>query len=64
MFTNDTMMFLKGNPDNLQKTFQVLQTFCEASRGKVNWHKSSAIWAFKTIENGLGGKTKGCFGKH
>jgi len=47
MFANDTMMFLKGNLNNLQNTFQVLQTFCEASRRKVNWHKSCAIWASK-----------------
>jgi hypothetical protein len=36
MFANDIMMFLKGNPNNSQKPFQVLQRFCEASRGKVN----------------------------
>jgi hypothetical protein len=28
--------FLKGMINNLQKAFQVLQTFCDASRRKLN----------------------------
>jgi len=58
---DDTMMFLKVDPNNLQKTFQVLQTFCEASRGKVNWHKSSAIWAFKKNRKWSWGEDKRLF---
>ncbi len=61
VFADDTMMFLKGNPNNLQKTFQVLQTFCEASRGKVNWHKPSAIWASKKKRKWSWGENKGLF---
>lgn len=45
--------------NNLQKTFQVLQTFCDASRRKFNWHKSCAIWASKKPREWSWGEDKG-----
>ncbi len=40
-------MYLKGTPSNLDKAQKVLATFSTASGAKVNWHKSTAIWASK-----------------
>jgi hypothetical protein len=60
-FADDAIMFLKRNPNNLQKTLQVLQTFCEASRGKVNWHKSNAIWVSKKNKKRSWGENKRLF---
>ncbi len=59
MFTNETTLFLKGTPNSLQKTFKVLQTLCDESRGKINWHKSCAIWAFKKPKEWSWGENKG-----
>jgi hypothetical protein len=46
-FVDDTALYLKGSPANLDKAQAVLKTFCLASGAKVNWHKSAAIWASK-----------------
>jgi hypothetical protein len=46
-FADDTALYLQGTPSNLDKAQKVLTTFCAASRAKVNWHKSAAIWASK-----------------
>jgi hypothetical protein len=55
MSINNTTLFLKGIPNSQQKTFQVLQTFCDASRRKFNLHKSCAIYISKeTKRMGLG----------
>lgn len=43
-FADDTALFLQGSPENLQKAFDVIQLFCEASGAKLNWHKSSTFW--------------------
>jgi hypothetical protein len=59
MFANDTILFLKGTINNLQKSFQVFQTFCHASGGKFNWHKSCAIWASKKPREWSWGNDKG-----
>lgn len=44
-FADDTALFLRGSPHNLQRAFGVLEKFCEASGAKLNWDKSYAIWA-------------------
>jgi hypothetical protein len=31
--------------ENMERTQRVLNVFCKASGAKINWHKSSAIWA-------------------
>jgi hypothetical protein len=46
-FADDTALYLKGSPSNLSKARAILELFCLASRAKVNWGKSAAIWANK-----------------
>jgi len=46
-FADDTALYLKGTPSNLDKAQKVLATFSVASRTKVNWHKLATIWASK-----------------
>jgi hypothetical protein len=42
---DDTALYLKGTPANMDRAQEVLKTFCRASGAKVNWSKSAAIWA-------------------
>jgi len=44
-FADDTTLYLKGDQANLDMAQGVLETFCIASGAKVNWNKSTAIWA-------------------
>jgi hypothetical protein len=44
-FADDTTLYLKGTSINMDRTQEVLKTFCRASGAKVNWRKSAAIWA-------------------
>jgi hypothetical protein len=46
-FADDTAFYLKGPSSNLSKVRVVFKLFCLASRAKVNWGKSVAIWAHK-----------------
>lgn len=46
-FADDTALYLKGTPSNLDKAQRVLVIFSSASGVKINWHKSAAIWASK-----------------
>lgn len=46
-FTDDTTLYLKGDPENLDKTQGVLEILCKASGAKINWKKFAAIWASK-----------------
>ncbi len=46
-FADDTTLYLKGTPSNLDKAQKVFATFSTASGAKVNWHKLAAIWASK-----------------
>jgi hypothetical protein len=45
MFADDTTLYLKDEQANMDKTQGVLETFCRASGARINWNKSSAIWA-------------------
>jgi hypothetical protein len=47
-FADDTALYLKGTPNNMDKAQGVLELFCQASGTKVNWHKTAAIWASKS----------------
>jgi hypothetical protein len=58
MFKNDPTLFLNGTPNSLQKQIEVLQTLCDESKGKINWHKSCGIWAFKKPKEWSWGKDK------
>lgn len=44
-FVDDTTLYLRGTPNNMDKAQCVLKLFCQASGAKINWHKSAAIWA-------------------
>jgi hypothetical protein len=46
-FADDTAFYLKGSLSNLSKARAVLELFYLASRAKINWGKSAAIWASK-----------------
>jgi hypothetical protein len=46
-FADDTTLYFKGYPPNLDRAQRVLETFCQASRAKINWDKTAAIWASK-----------------
>lgn len=45
MLADDTALFLKGTPANLQRAFEVIEKFCAASGAKLKWDKSFAVWA-------------------
>jgi hypothetical protein len=51
MFADDTMLFLDGNPDNMDRAIAVIQRFGEASGAKLNLHKSVGLWISHTPRN-------------
>lgn len=46
-FADDTALYFQGSPSNMDKAQDVFKLFCQASGAKINWHKSTAIWASK-----------------
>jgi hypothetical protein len=46
-FVDDTALYVRGTRENMERTQKVLDIFCKASRAKINWNKSCAIWASK-----------------
>jgi hypothetical protein len=44
-FADDTALYFKGDQGNLDMAKGVLEVFCKASGARINWNKSSAIWA-------------------
>jgi hypothetical protein len=42
-FADDTTLYLKRTPPNLDKPQRVLKLFSSASGARINWHKSAAI---------------------
>lgn len=44
-FADDTTLYLQGTRSNMERTQKVLDIFCKTSGAKINWNKSSAIWA-------------------
>jgi hypothetical protein len=44
-FMDDTVLYLQGSPTNMDRAQNVLKLFCHASEAKINWNKSTAIWA-------------------
>jgi hypothetical protein len=46
-FANDTVFYLHGMRDNMERTQKVLDIFCKALGAKINWNKLCAIWASK-----------------
>ncbi len=46
-FVDDTALYLQGTRENMERAQKVLDIFYKASGAKINWNKSSAIWASK-----------------
>ncbi len=46
-FTHNTALYLQGTRDNMERTQKVLDIFCRVSGAKINWHKTTTIWASK-----------------
>jgi hypothetical protein len=46
-FADNTALYLQGTRENMKRTQKVMDIFCKASGAKINWNKSSAIWASK-----------------
>jgi hypothetical protein len=46
-FADDTALYLQGTRENMERTQKVLDIFCKASGAKVNWNKTTVIWASK-----------------
>ena len=44
MFADDTLLFLDGTRDNLDRALQVINRFGAASGAKLNLHKSIGLW--------------------
>jgi len=58
-FANNTALYLKGTPANMDRAQEVLKTFCRASGAKVNWNKSAAIWASRRDKSWEWGEAEG-----
>lgn len=44
MFADDTLLFLDGNLDNMDRALNVIQRFGAASGAKLNLHTLVGIW--------------------
>lgn len=44
MFADDTLLFLEGNRENMERALTVINRFGAASGAKLNLHKSVGIW--------------------
>lgn len=44
MFADDTLLFLDGTPENLDRALTVINKFGAASGAKLNLHKSVGLW--------------------
>jgi hypothetical protein len=44
MFADDTLLFLEGNRDNMERALTVINGFGVASGAKLNLHKSVGLW--------------------
>lgn len=47
MFADDTLLFLDGTKDNIDRALTVIQRFGAASGAKLNLHKSVGLWLSK-----------------
>ena len=48
MFADDTLLFLDGTKDNLDRALTVINRFGAASGAKLNLHKSVGLWVAKS----------------
>lgn len=44
MFADDTLLFLDGHPENLDRALEVITRFGAASGARLNLHKSVGLW--------------------
>jgi hypothetical protein len=58
-FADDTALYLKGDQSNMDKVQNVLKIFCKASGAKINWNKSTAIWASRRERTWNWGREEG-----
>lgn len=59
MFTYDTMLFLDGTQENLDRALTVIDRFEAASGAKLNLHKSVGLWLGSTERSWQWGETTG-----
>ena len=43
-FADDTMLYLQGNEENLERAQSAIDLFCKASGASINWNKSKGFW--------------------
>ena len=43
-FADNTGLYLQGSLDNLQKAEKEINTFCQASRTRINGNKTMGFW--------------------
>jgi len=58
-FVDDAASYLKGTEINLKNAFGVLKSFCLATSSKINWNKSTTIWASTNPKTILWGEDVG-----
>ena len=46
-YADDTVLFLQGDEENLQRTEHLVEDFCEAAGAKINWDKTQGLWFSK-----------------
>jgi hypothetical protein len=61
-FANNVTLYLECLAKNLEKACGVFFLFCIGAGEKINWHKSSTIWAFNNQRDFDWGKKKGYVG--
>ena len=59
LFTDDTLLFLIGSTDDLNKVLTVFQLHSQAFGAKVNWHKSRVIKASDKVRTWQWGQIVG-----
>jgi exonuclease III len=59
MFADDTLLFLDGTKDNMDKALNVINRFGAASGAKLNLHKSVGLWLSQHERNWQWGEEAG-----
>ena len=59
MFVDDTMLFLDGTRDNMDRALSVIHRFGAASGAKLNLHKSVGLWLAHTERTWQWGEEEG-----
>lgn len=58
-FADESSIFIKGTKENMERTFKVLDLFCEGSGARMNLTKSTAIWCSSNARNWSFGEDRG-----